>query len=69
MSQKLLTREAVEELGFIDWPSVEKALPRAFGEKADSASFRTLCYVGGWVSLSKKFGVRKACVEDRQSCN
>ncbi len=61
--KSLLTREAVEGLGFLDYGVVEKALERAFGDKADPLSFRTLLYVGAWVTLAERFGVKKA---DRQ---
>lgn len=64
MFKALLTREAVENLGFVDYDVIEKALDTAFGEKADAASFRIVCYTGGWVTLSKRFGVRKATVEE-----
>ncbi|KAL2760695.1 hypothetical protein ACRALDRAFT_1078690 [Sodiomyces alcalophilus JCM 7366] len=64
MFKALLTREAVENLGFVDYDVVEKALGNAFGDKADSTSFRVLCYTGGWVSLSKRFGVKKATREE-----
>ncbi|RYO99265.1 hypothetical protein DL763_001629 [Monosporascus cannonballus] len=64
MFKKLLTREAVENLGFVDYDVVEKAFDQAFGEKPNSASFRVLCYTGGWVSLSQRFGVKKATPEE-----
>jgi asparagine synthase (glutamine-hydrolysing) len=63
MFKKLLTREAVEKLGFVDYDVVEKALGGAFGEKPHAPSFRILCYTGGWVSLSQRFGVKKATKE------
>ena len=63
MFRKLLTREAVEGLGFVDYSVVEQALNRAFGEDADAPSFRILCYTGGWVSLAARFGIEKASVE------
>ncbi|KJZ69002.1 hypothetical protein HIM_11604 [Hirsutella minnesotensis 3608] len=64
MFQKLLTREAVENLGFVDYAAVERALERGFGPDADPASFRTLCYTGGWVTLAARFGIKKAFVEE-----
>jgi asparagine synthase (glutamine-hydrolysing) len=63
MFKELLTPEAVENLGFIDSGLVAKALEDGFSDKANPMSFRTLCYVGSWVVLARKFGIKKACVE------
>lgn len=60
MFEKLLTREAVEQLGFVDYAVVANALRDGFGDDANSNTFRTLAYVGAWVTLSKRFGVKKA---------
>lgn len=60
----LLTREAVEGLGFLDYAVVEEALEQAFADKADARAFRTLVYVGSWVTLAERFGVKKADKED-----
>jgi asparagine synthase (glutamine-hydrolysing) len=60
MFRELLTREAVENLGFVDYDVVANALRRGFGDEAESTAFRTLAYVGAWVTLSKRFGVKKA---------
>ncbi|PGH17653.1 asparagine synthase (glutamine-hydrolyzing) [Helicocarpus griseus UAMH5409] len=64
MFEELLTREAVEGLGFVDWDVVESALGRAFGDDADSRAFRTLVYTGSWVTLAQRFGIEKAVLED-----
>ncbi|KAK1977271.1 asparagine synthase [Colletotrichum cereale] len=64
MFRGLLTRGAIQGLGFVDHAAVEDALERAFGEGADAKSFRVLCYVGSWVTLAHRFGVKKASVED-----
>lgn len=63
MFKTLLTREAVENLGFVNYEVVEKALAKAFGDVADPASFRIVCYTGGWVTLAQRFGIKKASVE------
>lgn len=63
MFKKLLTREAVENLGFVDYEVVAHALETAFGDGANSTSFRILSYTGGWVTLSQRFGIQKATVE------
>lgn len=60
----LLTRDAVEELGFVDWGYIKTALERGFGEDADPTAFRVLCCAGGWVTISERFGVRRASVEE-----
>jgi len=60
----LLTRKAVEALGFLDFAVVEEALGRAFGLKGDTKAFRTLVYVAAWVTLAERFGVKKADKED-----
>ena len=60
MFESLLTREAVERLGFVDYNIIEDALAQGFGKAADSKAFRTLAYVGAWVTLSKRFGIAKA---------
>ncbi|KID97056.1 asparagine synthetase, partial [Metarhizium majus ARSEF 297] len=60
MFSSLLTREAVENLGFVDYEVIERALDAAFGENTDAASFRIVCYTAGWVTISRKFGVKKA---------
>lgn len=64
MFKRLLTREAVEELGFVDWKFIEKSLETGFGDDGDPSAFRALCCAGGWVTLSQRFGVKKATVEE-----
>ena len=60
MFKDILTKESVENLGFVRWPCVEAALERGFGNAADGACFRTVLYSASWVTLSKRFGVRRA---------
>ncbi|KAI5867879.1 asparagine synthase [Durotheca rogersii] len=60
MFESLLTPARVERLGFVDPDVVAKALDAAFGDKADTRAFRTLCYVGAWVTLSERLGVKTA---------
>lgn len=64
MFKGLLTHEAVEGLGFVDYAVVDDALAQAFGQEADTKSFRTLCYVAAWVTLAQRFGVKKASAYD-----
>ncbi|KAF2839927.1 glutamine-hydrolyzing asparagine synthase [Patellaria atrata CBS 101060] len=60
MFKGLLTREAVEGLGFVEYSVVESALDRAFDGEGDSPAFRTLLFVSAWVTLAERFGVQKA---------
>ncbi|RDA86055.1 hypothetical protein CP532_1275 [Ophiocordyceps camponoti-leonardi (nom. inval.)] len=62
MFKHLLTPEAVDQLGFIDYHVVKEALDKAFGDAADPKSFRIVCYTGNWVAISQSFGVKKASV-------
>ncbi|KAK6223127.1 asparagine synthase [Colletotrichum tabaci] len=64
MLNKLLTKERVDNLGFVDYVQVENALARGFGEKADVKSFRMLLFVAAWVVLSERLGIPKAAPED-----
>ncbi|KAK8146691.1 hypothetical protein G3M48_002706 [Beauveria asiatica] len=56
----LLTKEALSQLGFVDYDAVAQALDMAFGDAADDASFRIICYVASWVVLSRRVGVKPA---------
>lgn len=60
----ILTREAVEGLGFVDYGVVQESMDRAFGEDGDTNAFRNLLYVGAWVTLGERFGVQKASMAD-----
>ncbi|KAK1466910.1 asparagine synthetase [Colletotrichum melonis] len=60
MFRGLLTKEAVECLGFVDFGSISRCLETAFGESGDPAAFRKILVVGAWVVLSQKFGVKPA---------
>ncbi|KAI1328520.1 asparagine synthase-domain-containing protein [Xylariaceae sp. FL0255] len=56
----ILTQEAVEGLGFVDWETVENAMEVGWGEEADPKAFRRLVYCAAWVTLSQRLGVAKA---------
>ncbi|KAM3431349.1 hypothetical protein MY4824_007201 [Beauveria thailandica] len=60
MFSDLLTKEALSQLGFVDYDAVAQALDMAFGDAADDASFRIICYVASWVVLSRRVGVKPA---------
>ncbi|GAB7365121.1 hypothetical protein MBLNU230_g6210t1 [Neophaeotheca triangularis] len=56
----LVTKEAVEQLGFVEWRKCEGLVGRAFGADADPGALRLLLLVAEWVVLSKRFGVKRA---------
>lgn len=60
LMERLITKENVENLGFIDWGNTRGWLQAAFGDDADSRSFRRLVIIGSWVVLSQSFGVKRA---------
>ncbi|KAL6400205.1 asparagine synthase [Ilyonectria robusta] len=64
MFRKLLSPEAVENLGFVDGRVIEEALNGAFGDDGDPALFRLLCYAGSWVVLANRFSIKKASIEE-----
>ncbi|KAI0394653.1 asparagine synthase [Xylariaceae sp. FL0594] len=57
---RLLTRENVENVGFVDWPAVQDALKRGFGPRAETSALRACQVVAGIVVISQKFGVARA---------
>ncbi|KAI0448684.1 hypothetical protein F5B21DRAFT_521383 [Xylaria acuta] len=60
MFKALLTQEAVEQLGFVNYTTIQQAMDIAWGDEADPKSFRLLVYCGAWVVLSQRMGVAKA---------
>ncbi|KAF5020536.1 hypothetical protein F66182_7435 [Fusarium sp. NRRL 66182] len=58
----LVTRESVENLGFVSWDEVEPLLESAFGENGSYPAFRNLISVAAWVVLSQRFGIPRAVV-------
>lgn len=60
----LLTQEAVEGLGFIDWETIQEAMDIAWGENSDAKAFRLLIYCGAWITLSQRMGVAQAAESD-----
>ncbi|KAI3325891.1 asparagine synthase [Xylariaceae sp. AK1471] len=59
---RLLTKENIEAVGFLDWPFIADALAKGFGENADIPSFRHCQLVGSLVTISQRFGVAQAQV-------
>lgn len=58
----LVTRGAVEGLGFVDWKRCEGLVGRAFGAEgeADPGAMRLLLVVAEWVVIGRRFGVKRA---------
>ncbi|OJD36739.1 asparagine synthase [Diplodia corticola] len=56
---RLMTRENVEELGFVDWNKTKDMVREAFVEKNPSA-VRAAISISQWIVLGRRFGVRKA---------
>ncbi|KAE8376663.1 asparagine synthase-domain-containing protein [Aspergillus bertholletiae] len=60
----LLTQQAVEQLGFVNWETIQEDMEFAWGETADPKAFRRLVYCGAWVTLSQRMGIAKAEASD-----
>lgn len=56
----ILTQEAVEELGFVDYPVIREAMETAWGDKPNPKAFRQLVNTAAWVTLGQRLGVAKA---------
>ncbi|KAL0935908.1 asparagine synthase [Colletotrichum truncatum] len=63
LMERLITKENIENLGFIEWNDARDWLWNAFGDEADARAFRRLLMIGSWVVLSQRFGVKKATRE------
>ena len=57
---RLITKENVENLGFVDWDTSKDLTAAAFGPNKDQLAMRKAFVVAQWVSLSQRFGVKKA---------
>ena len=62
--KRLVTKENVEKLGFLDWTAVEVLLAQAFNEEGEegarSKAVRLVLVVCQWVVLAERFGIAKA---------
>ena len=56
---RLVTRENVETLGFVDWEGVKGLVEQAFAGK-DAKAMRFTFIVAEWVVIGQRFGVKKA---------
>ena len=59
LMQRLISKENVEGLGFVDWEQAKDLVHNAFVQKQLPA-FRNSMFLAQWVVLSQKFGVKKA---------
>jgi len=60
---RLVTKENVGGLGFLDWDAVSRLLAQAFGDGSDqerTKGFRLCLCVAEWIVLSKRFNVGPA---------
>ncbi|KAL9093014.1 MAG: hypothetical protein Q9165_004152 [Trypethelium subeluteriae] len=57
--QHLITKENVEELGFVDWDITRDLVYRAFVGK-EALAMRFAFSVAQWVVLSQRFGIKRA---------
>jgi len=60
LMRKLVTKENVEDLGFVDWEKCKTLVERGFGDKGDPNAMRFTLLVAEWVTIGQRFGVRKA---------
>jgi asparagine synthase (glutamine-hydrolysing) len=59
---KLVTRDSVENLGFVSWEAVEPLIQTAFGDGGSYRAFRNLISVAAWVVLSQRFSIPRASI-------
>ncbi|KAI6378694.1 hypothetical protein MCOR32_004674 [Pyricularia oryzae] len=64
--KRLLTKENVEAVGFLDWPKIEAHLASAFDPQlahVAGQNFAPCLQAASFVTISQKFGVARASVE------
>jgi asparagine synthase (glutamine-hydrolysing) len=57
---KIIVKENVENLGFLDWQVVQPMLDRAFDGEKRTIEFRHCLCIAEWIVLSKRFKVARA---------
>lgn len=57
---RLVTKENVDNLGFLDWGQTKEHLDKSFGDSQNELSFRATLSVAQYVVLSQRFGVAPA---------
>lgn len=68
MLRRLLTKENVDAVGFLDWPAIAQSLEAGFAgerpdEKADPAALRKCLLAAGYVVIAQRFHVATAVVD------
>ncbi|KAH7000829.1 asparagine synthase [Macrophomina phaseolina] len=56
---RLITKETIEKLGFVEWPQVEIKWQKAFHQQ-DDLVMNELFVLAQWVVISQRFGVKTA---------
>lgn len=65
---RLLTKENVDSLGFVDWEKVKGLVDRAF-TKEDAFALRQAMIVGQWITIGQRFGCKRAGLEEQKDHN
>jgi asparagine synthase (glutamine-hydrolysing) len=60
--ERLLTKENVDAVGFLDWSTIQEYYRAAFSDARDTAALRRCITAASFVTLSKRFGVATAQV-------
>ncbi|KAL8744523.1 MAG: hypothetical protein Q9190_003241 [Brigantiaea leucoxantha] len=60
LMNKLVTKENVEGLGFVDWEGMKGRMAKAFDGTGDVVSMRVVFVVAQWVVLAQRFGIQRA---------
>ncbi|KAI1336734.1 asparagine synthase [Xylariaceae sp. FL0016] len=60
---RILSKENVEAVGFLDWAVIQESLNKGFGDEANAAAMRRCQVAGSFVTISQRFGVAKAQIE------
>lgn len=60
LMKRLVSRQSVEELGFVEWSGVEGMVDEAFGEGGSPLAMRFALVVAEWVVIGRRFGVKRA---------
>ncbi|KAK7954665.1 hypothetical protein PG988_015359 [Apiospora saccharicola] len=68
MLRRLLTKENVDAVGFLDWPAIAQSLEAGFAgetpeEKADPTALRRCLLAAGYVVIAQRFHVATAVVD------
>jgi len=60
----LVTKDKVEQLGFVSWEKVGGLVDEAFGDAGSPKAMRLVLVIAEWIVLAKRFGVKTARIED-----